>query len=99
MGAESFPHILIPRILLVDQVICCRYVVVSVCLQTPNRVVFFKAVVLDQLGEKVLLVGHFLETWEEAWLSRLICEVFYSVTHEWMTADVSNTIACFGVGV
>ena len=76
-----------------------RNVVVSVCLQTADRVVFFEAVVFDGLGEQILAVGHLLQTGEEAWLPGPVLEIFDCFSHERVTSNVTDTIARLRVGV
>lgn len=64
VSRESFPHILVAMSLLVDQVIGCRDMVVTVSLHTSDRILFFELVVFNQLLKQSFFPWHFLETWE-----------------------------------
>ena len=60
MRAESFSHILVSSVLFVDQVVRSCDVVVPVCLQAADRVIFFEAIIFNQFSEEVLAKRHFL---------------------------------------
>ena len=57
---ERLPHVGVPLILLVDQVVGRRYVVVSVRFEAPDRVLFFKLEVVDEPLQKIARVRHLL---------------------------------------
>ena len=71
MGRESLTHVLIPLALLIDEMVRCCDVIVSVSFKASDRILFFELKVADEPAEKVLRVGHLLKTREEAWLTLL----------------------------
>jgi hypothetical protein len=99
VSRESFPHVLVARVLLVDKMVRCCYVVVSVCLQAPNRIVFFKAVVFNQPFEKILAEGHFLKSREKTRLTLATLVFFDSISHVRVTSNIRYTVASLGVCV
>ena len=70
-GGEGLPHVLVPLVFLVDQVVRCRDVIVTIGLQAANRVFFLKLEVVYEPHKQLSRVGHLLKAGEEARLARL----------------------------
>jgi len=64
--AERLPHVLVAKIFLVQQMICCCYMVVAVGLHAPDRVLLVKLKVFNQPLHELFVDGHLLETREKA---------------------------------
>ena len=73
--------------------------VVAICLQTADRVIFFEAVVLHRLREQILAIRHLLQTGEKTRLPCPVPEIFDSLSHKRVTSNVTYTEACFRVGI
>lgn len=97
LGAESLSHVSIPMVLLVDQVVGCRDVIVSISFHASDRVLLLKVVVFDQLAEQFWLPGHLLKTWEETRVLRNFFLGWAVLAHELVVSDVLNSEPFLGV--
>ena len=78
---ESLPHVSVPLVLFVYQVVCRCDVVVTVSLEASDRVFLLELEVIDEPLKQLTRVGHLLEAWEQAWLSSLGQGVFLGTSH------------------
>ena len=76
-----------------------RYVVVSIRLQAPDRVLLLKLEVIDEALQKLPLEGHLLKAREEAGLALLRQCFFVSCSHVWVVSNVGNANASLRIGV
>lgn len=88
---ERLPHIGVPLVLLVYQVVSRSYMVVAIGFETSDRVVFFKLEIVDQTLKQFALVRHLLETRVEALLFGLLKSLFLCASHVRMTTNLANT--------
>ena len=89
-GGEGLPHVLVPLVLLVDQVVRCRDVVVAIGLQAADRVLLLELEVVYEPHEQLSRVGHLLEAGEEAGLARLLHGLFRGLAHVGVLSDVRD---------
>lgn len=99
MSWKCFPHVLVSRVFLIYQVVRGCYVIMPICLQAPDRIVLFKAIILNESFEQILAVGHLLKTGEETRLTLARLVFFDCVTHVGVTTDVGNPVTRLRVGV
>ena len=85
---ESLPHVRIPLVFLVYQVISRCYVIVTVSLEASNRVLLLKLEVIDESLKQFACVGHLLEAREKARLASLGQGVFLGSSHVRMVPDL-----------
>ena len=71
MGGEGLPHVLVPLIFLVDQVVSGSDVVVAISFKASDRVILFKLEISDQALQQILLEWHLLQAREKSWFSWL----------------------------
>lgn len=76
VGAECFTHVLVTKILFVEQMVRCCYVIVTVSLHTPAGVLLLKVKILDQPLQKLFVNWHLLKSRIKARLSGNLVHIF-----------------------
>ena len=98
-GRESFSHVLVALVLLVDEVVGCGDVIVTVGLHASYRVLLLELEILDQSVEQVSAPRHLLHPWEETRISRNWRHTSQVGAHVGMRADILDTNSRFRVGI
>ena len=96
---ERFAHVLVSLLLLVDEMIGSRDVIVSVSFEASDRVLFFKLKVANEPAKKFLSVRHLLETREKAWFTDFCTEFFLCWPHVGMVSNFRDADTGIRVGV
>ena len=96
---EGLPHVGRSLVFLVNQVICGCDVVVTVRLQTSNRVVLVKLEVINQSLKDLFLEGHLLESGEKSRLAMFGHGIFLRTVHVWVISDLTDADTRLGVRI
>ena len=96
---EGLTHVGIPLVLLIDEMIGSRDVIVSVSFEASDGILLFELKVANKATQEILCVRHLLESREKAWLTRFRCEVFLRLPHVDVVSDLRDAYASIWVGV
>ena len=96
---ESLSHVGVSLVFLVYQVVRRCDMVVSISFETSDRVLLLELEVVDQALEELPSIGHFLKSWEKAWLALLRESVLLGCAHVGVSSDIGDTDSSLGVRV
>ena len=85
---EGLSHVGVALVFLVDQMVRCRDVVMTIGFEASYRVVLFKLEIVDQSLKKIPRVRHLLESREHARFLRLGGCLFLSLMHVRVATDI-----------